>query len=1397
MSRSGRSHSASPTPPSVPSIRRRSSSSQREERGRVADYEQRVGRRATDEFGFPAPPQQQLRSASPQHVHATKTADLEKISNQSSSSSTKHRTKKGPRIKVSRPDPTKYKNYTFQHPAHAMRVSVRSVDLSHKIAFDTRIPPAASSASLQRMLEEMDRVRGSRSTLGSVIEDGKRRSDNPCRISPSPNHMALLEFMHGSRGVQSIGRERRRVVRQLQWNPACSVDADPWFDGSYEEDGRDTQHSLDGSSRSLGAKHASYGKERSQQMRRKPKSTHGDGRYIPINPLAVTRKSLPSHSPILTTGKRRLPMRSDVGFANPSPEEVAKKMEEVKKEAEWEEASPRVVLLASGFSLFQDEEEMDNLHSSCRTDVERWARGSIPGVPFAGRDLVSAYRWAAKFEQSNGADPNQNVGTARAYSVFAPPVDATFSSSQMWRPRPFMDRPPGYVYFLACPLDVRFESGDTEPFFCTMALYSLPKASDGNQRRFLLFPPGIGMPSSEAKAVLMTKTSGRKHGEGGKRRAIMCYDPLEVSADDLHLVVQVFRAKVLDDSGSQNPPATKRRDAFRNKVKGSLVPDALKGKSKGGDQSGVTPDFDGDLSQSRTMYEEVGARYLTPICFSVTPAFHAGDSLKGSLSRSAGYTDVLTSFLGMDFTRALLDEPPQLCNALDDAAPMGPQLLADVMGDCAISFDGPTLEGAKRQRSKLRRLPPSCESGYSSSFDLKEILYFPPRSAPRKYEDDTALCSSTVLNLLYIYPRLIRWSLAKTKGGRKEVPLNDEVKLRLPDILDRRHFLRFSLFSMRSDAGSELVAETAIPFIISSKESSSGGRVTTIIPNGLHRIQLDGTKASEAASDLDSSSSSSNVNTSSGSPFLDILTLAPGQAVKRHFSSLITAAMLSLVNQTCPPFYFEALREGQRLVAWEKIDPLLAIVRSLCEILEKTRTSYQERERLMLSVQYQRVVKSFLDAFDEPLFTNHGNSDDEMSGLEHADSASERHLNVSVASSNDFHDGEHYDEPSLSLSKAKEDRRARIPKYRIKSPRNDIAPRSFSRRAFVATKSELMKAEAELHDDDDYFDDDETIATLGTVISADAGSVFPLILESKSYESVQRMSSVPEIEEEPSSGWACGSGIVSTPPKPKRSSPQPTGSSTPFSFASKRAEYMANRVNNVAQLVMAPCIAPSVDGSVHDGVEDYAPAKSSSLAARNKSPFEPSSDAEEEGSTKRAAPYLRGNQACLKIPPLIFEPMRDVDGSSANGDSPPFKHPPHLYEVIIALWVHSWTSSAASMKSDAQSIGLRSAQNNTTKLIVPMTLLDDNHLQILVLFVETIALGLMREGMSGSSGVANSDRMLAQALSSSDCVLDFFIGLFALLHPSQVAALLSAYFDILESVEDPVGTDGGVPGVHQ
>jgi hypothetical protein len=1406
------------------------------------------------------------------------------------------------------------------------------------------------------MLDEMDRVRGSRivaheceSVSESVGVGGGGgsssiafggRNKNPCRISPSPNHVTILELMH--RGGRSSATTMAstatggRVVRQLLWNAACGVDADPWFDGGcsshlIEDDerywqcarrGDDNDEPAPTTATTMTTMAARHG--RGRRMRRRKKNHDGDGRYVPIDALDAARSALPDHSPLLTNVKRRLPMRSDVGFANPDPEEVRIKMDEVRREAEWEESSPRIVLLGSGFMLFSaaaddddddddddgrkeggDEEDgettkeadddgsllrpssrrvvggggmmetivVDRLHSSCREDVRIWAGGgSIPGVPFAGRDLVSAYlreriafgksATRKKMEDIRGGteDGNEKDATTKdgdsnnkvvggggkeggriknnavrdvgwfafggsamkeeiirrgggdedeekaaekgneiedeggrhnddhaaahdadwfhhhrardpgSYSVFAPPVDAIFSEGHHWRPRPFTDRPPGHVYFLACPVDIRLgrEEDDNVPLFCTMALYTLPKVrqrrmrhprsgdcgelsiTGNNKDEFrgkisedFFFPAGDWFEIEGGGGGSFDDEDDEGKDEGRhqswrrrKRRAIMSYDPLEISPRDLYLVIQVHRA---------NSPPNNESTGANSRPRKSIIGSILNGKFREEDLSVMAECMQHQQIASSASLEEVGVQYLVPVCFSITPAFvgkngvtqqkrettsffafpDAPESHEDFVTRlacianspsssptkstpmSCAYSDVFTSYLGGDFMRTLLDEPPpQLFrgDAHDDDAPLGLQLLADVTGDCAVSYDGPTSRGATRRRSNLRRLPPSQESGYASSFDLKEVLYFPPRSLPRNYEDDSAIASSTVLNLFYIYPRLIRrnssrvgdksqaknWGSdhltiriqvveqelpldlksydnsdptyqalqavynvsspagpplvesfftklvknrtcdkkihSKTETSQIDIPLKDEVKVRLPDILDRRHFLLFTLFAVRGDGDVEQMANTAIPFIISSK-SVSGTRVTTVIPNGLHRIQLsDGIQLhvetrlassfhvsdpkvatllrdypllvsdsancrGSAQTDADSSSSASDVivHAFSGSTFLDILTITSGQAVKRHFLCLVTSNMLNLLNLN-PSFYFEQIfgifgggdSEWHRLVACEKSDALLAIIRSLFEILDKTRTSYQERDCCMLSLQYLRLVKSFLDAFDEQLFEHRlSTSDDKVQYSGNVPSLDESHVNESQDSSHVLNDDCFSDGPSSSLTKSKDDQR-RIARYTMTSPKNDMLTKSFSRKAFVATRIEQLKAEAELNDADEYhvrdfFEDDETVMTFGTTLSK-ADSMFPLILESRSFsvetqdEMFQSKSSSIETYEEAAMLWTCGAGVVSTK-TPRRSTTQ-TKISTPFSFSTKRAEDMANRV---ARIVIAPCIAPSLD----------------------------------------------------------------------------------------------------------------------------------------------------------------------------------------------------------------------------
>ncbi len=191
--------------------------------------------------------------------------------------------------------------------------------------------------------------------------------------------------------------------------------------------------------------------------------------------------------------------------------------------------------------------------------------------------------------------------------------------------------------------------------------------------------------------------------------------------------------------------------------------------------------------------------------------------------------------------------------------------------------------------------------------------------------------------------------------------------------------------------------------------------------------------------------------------------------------------------------------------------------------------------------------------------------------------------------------------------------------------------------------------------------------------------------------------------------------------------------------------------------------------------------------------------------------------------------MRQNDVTNLNEKSLTASKTPYLYEVVFALWIQSWTSLAASIESNSQiygtsntiprwpyelikgsynstsdsavalsfirnmsfflplcmkSLGLRCAQSDTSKLNVAMTFLDDNHIQIFIAVFETIALGLMRQALSGNNRNANSDKMLTIALMDGDCVMEFLIGTFAFLHPTQVSTLIHSYFNIFEACED-------------
>ena len=79
-------------------------------------------------------------------------------------------------------------------------------------------------------------------------------------------------------------------------------------------------------------------------------------------------------------------------------------------------------------------------------------------------------------------------------------------------------------------------------------------------------------------------------------------------------------------------------------------------------------------------------------------------------------------------------------------------------------------------------------------------------------------------------------------------------------------------------------------------------------------------------------------------------------------------------------------------------------------------------------------------------------------------------------------------------------------------------------------------------------------------------------------------------------------------------------------------------------------------------------------------------------------------------------------------------------------------------------------------------ILDDEHMAVLDPFVEILARGMMGQALAGS-GFSDAENGLLKAMTMVDDVLEFLIGLFAVVHPAHMSALLSKYFVTLRDCE--------------
>ena len=396
-----------------------------------------------------------------------------------------------------------------------------------------------------------------------------------------------------------------------------------------------------------------------------------------------------------------------------------------------------------------------------------------------------------------------------------------------------------------------------------------------------------------------------------------------------------------------------------------------------------------------------------------------------------------------------------------------------------------------------------------------------------------------------VYTRIVHGRMGSAGGseGFDEVSdgihMHDEVKVRLPDVLDGSYFLEFSLHSLQMESGEsgtaapELVCETFIPLSSSSaKEPVSKERVVTIIPNGVHRIKL-GSFQLLVESRLVSSIHSSDPGVSMmlrdfnkscqeaslklPSTICRVMKKASGQAIVTHFHTLFYLHMHNLLNNGPPELPFTESRrffsDSERGLNKMKQLPspskdmafLINTIRSLLILMSKSKAKFCGKQSRHLrhwnTPLMRKFQKELVDVFDEALCSSRsvGVSYDH-----------ERQIEAVESSNASMDDGALVEQTAIdSVLDALEDvliertanaaviTRYEQTMYAVKSKsassthRRELPRHAKSegllRTAYGASKVDRMKAEAELHDAEDrftgLFDDDETVVTTATFMS--------------------------------------------------------------------------------------------------------------------------------------------------------------------------------------------------------------------------------------------------------------------------------------------------------------------------
>ena len=508
---------------------------------------------------------------------------------------------------------TIHKAKEFQSEDDKMSVTIRRIPVAERTAFDKKLPPYLLGSGLANSS-------GSNTNLGSPPSGlGKK-------VSPSWQHWCVLQQL-----------STVKHVRQLAFSSSVGSAVDVFW--------REEDDEIDESNES----------DQKERMRKKHRSR--DGRYRSIDPVKATTEALPKAPPLLSNKKHRLPMRTDVGFSNASREEIMQKQTEIRRETEWEEASPRLVVLVTGDDLgtaVQEEDETSNEGGQPK-------RG-LPGMPWAGRNLIQAKeRNNRHFSRTLVSSTVSSEGAETMTHMLAPPLDAIYSGTLGWRPRPFHDRPPGMRYTLVCPMSVHFSVGKMEPLVCSLALYSLQKGKISEE---FYFPAGDwngklqldaiqerlqaannsnsnGNSNSEEESDLLTQLwKTRKH------KAIFAHNSWAFGENEtkanrsdqgdnrLYVVLQVYKVTHTDSAtaywakggmNNTNNAYNKKTDkkTWRKRLKKQFSNNSNKSKSIGrdGNIDADESDVEKAFLRSSAIFDAYGTQFTSPLCFGITSMF--------------------------------------------------------------------------------------------------------------------------------------------------------------------------------------------------------------------------------------------------------------------------------------------------------------------------------------------------------------------------------------------------------------------------------------------------------------------------------------------------------------------------------------------------------------------------------------------------------------------------------------------------------------------------------------------------------------------------------------------------------------------------------------------------------